>query len=288
MRDLRTIDVAGAPADTKPDAAKSAAPPAPAAARSAPHGWVLIGAPLLGYALAIILLGAAIFAALAAARGTPYAVPLMGAVLSLRSGTFGYPFYMGIMALIYAGVLFTTWAILPKKGAAALTSYFRRVSGTTMGFAVFTGLFLAFALVVAQSEILIHHIATFHATKSETAIVPMSLKDVAPGLVVVALVGPIVEEVYFRGLLLRWLGSKTNVVFAVLVSAAVFAATHAKFVSHNEIEGLILTGELAVLGLATAVWALATRSLWPSFAVHGSYNAAVIMLPLAATWLKIG
>ncbi len=83
-------------------------------------------------------------------------------------------------------------------------------------------------------------------------------------------------------MLLRWLRTKMPLVIAAVPNAALFAATHFRFATHIGIEGWILTGGLFVFGLFAVAWASATRSLWPSIAAHGMYNATLIGAPLLA------
>ena len=92
----------------------------------------------------------------------------------------------------------------------------------------------------------------------------------AASLVAVVLIGPVVEELLYRGaglsLLLpygRWV--------AVGVTAAIFGLGH----------GLLLSlGAFVWFGIVVALVRLRTRSLYPAILVHSTFNALGMTLPL--------
>lgn len=86
-------------------------------------------------------------------------------------------------------------------------------------------------------------------------------------------IGPLVEEIIFRRVLLGWLEARTGIVLAVLAQAVLFAALHVIP------QAMVLT---FFLGLATAVLARRHRSLWPALALHAT-NTAVALLAVATT-----
>ena len=77
------------------------------------------------------------------------------------------------------------------------------------------------------------------------------------------LLGPIVEEIMFRGILLKMFGASVGVVFSVIISSALFAASHGEFVQ------IVYT---FVLGLILGIVRYKSTSLWSSIAVHMSFN----------------
>ena len=268
------------PAESFP-AAPARRTPAVAAAASAPAGWILIGAPLLGYLL-LFLLSCATALALAFAFA-PTAEQMTGVLRELMRE---YSVLQLANAVLYGLIFLMIWALLPKSGAVALSSWFRSVRRSTLVFAAATGLILAAALFWGEIWLVTHNVTQFHETAAEKSLVPPSPLDLLPGLIFIAVIVPIVEETYFRGLVLKWLQSRVYTVFAVPISALLFAATHGKFLSHDMLEGWILTGFLAFVGTVSAIWALATRSLWPSVVIHGTYNGAVIAVPVILAWLN--
>jgi membrane protease YdiL (CAAX protease family) len=240
---------------------------------SSPSGWVLIEAPILGAVLAIV----ASFGVLLLA--TPPHTPVQQYA---RTVVANYYVQMGSTILVYVAVFLAVWLLLPKRGEASLRSYFGRVSWRTMGFALASG--VGFALLVGATLTMLaeRHIVSFHETRAERALIPHDLSQLSIAITAIAIVGPVVEEIYFRGLLLRWLRAKMPLAVAAIPNASLFAATHFRFATHIGIEGWVLTGGLFVFGLFAVAWAGATRSLWPSIAAHGMYNATLIGAPLLA------
>jgi|SRR5579871_290077 len=193
--------------------------------------------------------------------------------------------YTGEMAAtvaVYAAVLLAIWLLLPKRGPASLASYFGHFSFRTVLPALGSGAVFAFGVGVVFTLLAKNGLVNFHENAAERAIVPHSIGQLGIALVAVSLVGPFVEEVYFRGLLLRWLRARMPLVVAAIPNALLFAATHFRFASHVGIEGWVLTGALFIFGIFAVAWATATRSLWPAIAAHGMYNATLISAPLLA------
>ena len=85
----------------------------------------------------------------------------------------------------------------------------------------------------------------------------------------VVVIAPLVEELFFRGLLLRALQHRFGVVIAVALSSAVFALVHRQL--------LPLPG-LFVFGAAAAALTLKTGRLGPAWAMHAGFNAATLVL----------
>ena len=92
------------------------------------------------------------------------------------------------------------------------------------------------------------------------------------GLIVLGLfvcVGaPVVEELFFRGLLLRSLRRRLGTVLAVLVSGLAFGLAHA--------EALQLVG-LAAFGVVLGIMAERFRRLGPGMVAHATFNALAVI-----------
>lgn len=80
----------------------------------------------------------------------------------------------------------------------------------------------------------------------------------------VVLAGPFVEEVFFRGFLFAGLMRGLGLWPAVALSSAVFAATHVD---------VALLGPAFIAGVAFALVAHRTGSVWPAILAHTSQNA---------------
>lgn len=94
------------------------------------------------------------------------------------------------------------------------------------------------------------------------------------GLINVALIAPVAEEIIFRGFVLRWLNGRMAPGYALLVSAAIFSAAHAGY--------LQATIFLPVFGAGLILGAIYhySRSLVPGMIVHGVFNGVVTLLLL--------
>jgi membrane protease YdiL (CAAX protease family) len=94
----------------------------------------------------------------------------------------------------------------------------------------------------------------------------------------VATVGPMVEEMLFRGVLwaalvrsATWMRQSKSIslAFALIVSSVCFGLAHRR-------DGLALAGAI-FSGLTFGLWRLATRSLIPGVVMHGMYNATLLV-----------
>ena len=86
-------------------------------------------------------------------------------------------------------------------------------------------------------------------------------------VVMVVIVGPAVEELVFRGVVLRAASARMPMWPAVLLSAALFAAYH--FTAW-------MLAPAFVLGIALGWLAMRRATLWPAIALHSLYNAVAV------------
>jgi membrane protease YdiL (CAAX protease family) len=96
-----------------------------------------------------------------------------------------------------------------------------------------------------------------------------SLTGIVVSIVLWGLVAPFVEEIVFRGVLLGGLSDLMPVWAAILVSSALFAGVH--FSAY-----LFLPFMFA--GVALAIVARRTGSLWPAVMLHALYNLSSVAL----------
>jgi membrane protease YdiL (CAAX protease family) len=92
---------------------------------------------------------------------------------------------------------------------------------------------------------------------------------------------PLVEELFFRGLLLSALRSRLGPVAAVAVQGAVFGAYHASPNYGTGNVGLVVI--LAAVGVVFGATAQLTRRLGPGMVAHALLNATVFLVLLATT-----
>jgi membrane protease YdiL (CAAX protease family) len=80
---------------------------------------------------------------------------------------------------------------------------------------------------------------------------------------------PFVEELLFRGLLFRWLGTRMKIPWAVTISSLVFALLHG--IPH-------FIPAITVLGAVLALLVQRSQSLWPAIVAHGTFNSVMIVM----------
>ena len=92
-------------------------------------------------------------------------------------------------------------------------------------------------------------------------------------IIYLAILVPIVEEMFFRGVIITFLANATHAAIAVLISAVVFALFHIdpSYFSMNQVIYIFCLG--TIFGIA----AMLTRSIWPGVLMHSLNNALVTL-----------
>ena len=93
-------------------------------------------------------------------------------------------------------------------------------------------------------------------------------------LAFVSLGAPVVEELFFRGLLLRGLQRRFDDGVAIVLSAVLFGVAHVQALALGALVLVIVS--LVLLGLALAVLAVRTGRLGPSIVAHSVFNAVSV------------
>jgi membrane protease YdiL (CAAX protease family) len=102
-------------------------------------------------------------------------------------------------------------------------------------------------------------------------ILPRNASQLSFAIVLVAIIGPLAEELIFRGLLLDWLKQKINVWAAALILSVIFALLHDNGFKLGAI-GAMAFGVRMALGLAASAFAIRFSSLRASFVMHATFN----------------
>lgn len=97
----------------------------------------------------------------------------------------------------------------------------------------------------------------------------LSLTELFCFLIVVALIGPVVEEIVFRGLLYRYLRARRGIALALVISSLAFSAIH--FIP-------VLLAVFFVMGFVFGLVAERTGSLYPAITLHALHNAVSVVL----------
>jgi len=99
------------------------------------------------------------------------------------------------------------------------------------------------------------------------------------GLTVFVVIGaPVVEELFFRGLLLRGLRRRLPDAVAITLSSVLFGLAHFQGVSAG---GLVLVVSLFAFGVVLAVLAVRTGRLGPGIWAHAAFNAFTVVVLVA-------
>ena len=98
-------------------------------------------------------------------------------------------------------------------------------------------------------------------------------------LLFVAVGAPVVEELFFRGLLLRSLQRRVgNDTVAVVLSGALFAVAHVQALPGGALALVLFS--LFLLGAALAILAVRTGRLGPGIVAHSAFNAVSLVAVL--------
>jgi membrane protease YdiL (CAAX protease family) len=110
--------------------------------------------------------------------------------------------------------------------------------------------------------------AFMHEGLLDAVLVRRAIGDAPVYLACACVVGPFVEELFFRGLLYSWLRAALPAWVCVAATSVLFASLH------GGLPLVQLSG-----GLIFALLFEWRRNVWPSFVVHASANAAMWLLP---------
>jgi membrane protease YdiL (CAAX protease family) len=174
-------------------------------------------------------------------------------------------------ATLYVAALITMYFLARWRGFHLFTDYFTSIPfrSTLRAALVGSGISGAFLLLVLGNRVapvptlpMLHHkLGWFVAS--------------AASLVIIA---PVVEELYFRGILLDCLKQRFSPILSARISAAAFALVHFRFLFHPGIGGWMETIFIYFMGLLFARWALRTNSLLAPVAGHVCSNTLAVLL----------
>jgi membrane protease YdiL (CAAX protease family) len=182
-------------------------------------------------------------------------------------GAAGYVFVLAVCLIAF-------W----RLRRAEMVGRFARVPPRNILWAALSGIMLALAVMVLLASLQSTSTVTFHSTSGERIMMAHKADELPLSLFTIAVLAPLAEELYFRGLLFSWLAQKIWLPLAGAISAIVFALFHLHLVLHPGAEGWILTGVITALGLLNAFWVARTGSLWTAIATHASYNSVLVLL----------
>lgn len=234
-------------------------PPPPAPSKHSVVRWTL--ADLVLVVALVVALGAALVLLLR--------VPGLVDALGLRDQTLIVGMVLG--GLVYGLFVVATYLVIVRRGRGSWREIgFRRPP--LLPLLLTPLLFVAqMTALVTINLILTRIIGQFENPQIAALTDPggFSWLNFAAVFLVGAVVAPIVEELIFRGLIYQWLRARSNVVVAVLVSAAIFSVAHVE---------PVLMPALFGVGLVLALAFEWSRSLWITILLHFFQNALAISI----------
>ncbi len=120
------------------------------------------------------------------------------------------------------------------------------------------------ALTNVAYDLIVHRFPTGHEGATEALILDAGPVRQAAIFVMIVVVGPIVEELIFRGAIVQGLRKTTSLPVVAVVSAAAFALAHPQWQAFLPL--MLCGGALVILRLASG-------SLVPGLLMHATYNA---------------
>jgi membrane protease YdiL (CAAX protease family) len=173
--------------------------------------------------------------------------------------------------------------IVSRVSDPAVPARFRPLSreGALIGLAAGLGGVVVSATVEYLSDRYLH--TDLGREGLATMLLPHRIDQLALGLFTVAILAPLTEEVYFRGLVLGWLRRHWGLAWAVGLSSLLFGIMHLKWLTPGGAGGMVATVELVAMGVLLAFVAVRTGSLWASFITHGVNNLCAALVAVFLT-----
>lgn len=237
--------------------------------------------PLLALGVSVTLLAAAVFsgALIALARG----VARDDVTTFLENHASAPLTVYGIEIAVYLGVVLVMLGLLAIRGHRLRSVYFGAIHPLVAFAAVVSGL-LAAALAMYVLSLLPAGLQQTLVEQSEL-LMPETPLEMAVVFVMAVLLPPVVEELYFRGTVLRVLCARFPFVVGALATSAFFSLMHGHLFILPGLGGWVLTGILFAVGLLLAVWARLSGSLGAPVLMHATYNAALFAPSLGVMFL---
>ena len=188
-----------------------------------------------------------------------------------------------LLAVLYLSQGAVLWFLVHRRGSSFVPAFALGRLRTSMGSKMVSALLVVVLLVGTRVAAWIYAVIAqalgydppVSAIPSLTQVFGADALGLGLSVLMVVLVGPVVEEIVFRGVLLGAFEHKFGVWVALVSQAALFALYH--FTPW-------LFVPTFVLGLATGWIARDRDSLWPAIVLHGLYNAIPVGI---AFWLAV-
>ena len=144
---------------------------------------------------------------------------------------------------------------------------FKKISVKTIALTVLSGYVLYLGINLILSIIIIFSglkIPGYQIQESLASSFSSTGMAVFIGVLMVTMIAPIIEEVFFRGFIMRTISNKTGLLWGNILSAFIFSSLHYPWQSFIPI---------FILGIIINSMVVRSGSLWPAIAFHMMNNA---------------
>jgi len=159
--------------------------------------------------------------------------------------------------------------LTPRRGWADLRQRFAPIDHRALIGCVAAGAALAFGFT--GFEELLEWGGIKLADLSSPLFLPLHLSQLPAAVIAIAIIGPLAEELLFRGLLLDWLRRKMPTWGAVVIVGVIFSVAHGIAIKSG-LAGWLQCAYRVLMGIIAAVLAVRFQSLRPSFVFHATIN----------------
>jgi len=188
--------------------------------------------------------------------------------------------YVLVWTPLLAAIVIAGLALRAPAGTSPVLGFAFRPIDLLWGLAA--GLILR--ILVSLLELLVYGSPPGMATGSAPSGSVLVVVSFVVAVLAATVIAPLVEEVFFRGLLLRAVRGSTPrqaAWLAVIVSAALFASLHV-IVASGPAEALVTGLGTFLVGLATGTAVVLTGRLGPAIVTHIVFNASLLVLGVTA------
>lgn len=151
---------------------------------------------------------------------------------------------------------------------------FKKVSVSKTIKLVLTGYFLYLGINFIITVIVLYTNIKIPGFEISQRILPLFGKDILSlslAGILILIVDPVLEEILFRGFILKNLVNKTGVVLGSILAALIFAGLHSQSESF---------GKIFILGLILNALVIKEKSIYPAIALHIFNNLIIFILEI--------
>lgn len=197
------------------------------------------------------------------------------AMLDLRSSSWGGPQDIeGIVVLLANSILFSVLLYYKRMTYASLFHPSNQSVVATIGTLTVPVLLIVPGLTLALWTIHAILVSAFPLSPWHQAMFDRMISGSVASVVTTCILAPVLEEMLFRGIVLRSFLRQYRRSYAIVGSAALFGAAHLNI--YQFAVGF-------VLGIVSGWLYERSRSLWPCILLHAAYNSVVVWVYFSHT-----